>query len=164
MNLGFNEGKRERRKGLPAGVWLKLLPFAGCGPKTEAGAPEVPEPQHQMLSPPTHSNLPQSLGLPTRSWARGLWRPQPTSLKGASPPRPFQAPGAQSGRVWGSPGKGPGFSVRQPERGRHRMQTDRLDGRRDGQTMTDGEAADPQRQVGYTRGRKETSDKYKWTN
>lgn len=63
MNLRFNEGKRERRKGLPAGVWLKLLPFAGCGPKTEAGAPEVPAPQHQMLSPPTHSNLPQFLGL-----------------------------------------------------------------------------------------------------
>lgn len=39
MNLRFNEGKRERRRGLLAGVWLKLLPYSGCSPKTEAGFP-----------------------------------------------------------------------------------------------------------------------------
>lgn len=39
MNLRFNEGKRDRRRGLLAGVWLKLLPYSGCSPKTEAGFP-----------------------------------------------------------------------------------------------------------------------------
>lgn len=69
MNLGFNEGKRERRggwekgkeKGPPSRVGLKLLPFAGGNPRAEYGCPRGPRAQAPRYCPTPTTLRPSSV-------------------------------------------------------------------------------------------------------
>lgn len=121
---GEEAGKGERRRGLPAGVWLMLLPSAGSSPKTEADCFSGPQVQATRYSLPLHTptSLSSQVFPPrvgpvatsahlTQHWLRKGRRGLPSH---PPPPTHFSS-GAHRGRVWGSLGKCSGVSLSQNE-------------------------------------------------